>query len=192
MILKNSKKNLSLILFSLEILLLSSCSLNYNSESSLSSQSPEFVFTNPKYTRINQGKLNLEITADTIEQYATEDAMYAKNINFILYSESEEKSAEGKGTLLSADLEKGLYYLFDDIKVKSFEQNVSINASSLRWDDDSEQLTTDFQNPAKSKVYIISENEPKIKIEGYGFSGSGYDNSYVFTGEVSGEITTKD
>lgn len=192
MILKNFGRNLIFLCFWLELFCFSSCSLNYNSENSLTSQSPEFVFSNPRYIRINQGKLNLEITADTIEQYANEDTMYAKNIKFALYNESEEKSAEGEGKLLSANLEKGLYFLFDDIRVKSFEQNISISTSSLRWDDNSEQLTTDFQNPEKSKVYIVSEKEPSIKIEGYGFSGSGYDNSYVFTGEVSGEITTKD
>ena len=109
MILKNFGRNLIFLCFWLELFCFSSCSLNYNSENSLTSQSPEFVFSNPRYIRINQGKLNLEITADTIEQYANEDTMYAKNIKFALYNESEEKSAEGEGNLLSANLEKGLY-----------------------------------------------------------------------------------
>jgi len=37
-----------------------------------------------------------------------------------------------------------------------------------------------------------TEDETKISMKGYGFSASGFDNSFIFTGEVSGEITTKD
>ena len=172
------------------MIILGSCSLNYDTENHLTSQSPEFVFTNPKYFRINEGKLNMEISASTIEQYASEDTMYAKNINFELFNNNGEKSAEGKGNLLSANLETGLYYLFDNIIIKNFEKNITITASSIKWNDESEQLTTEINNPSESQIFITSDDDPKFKIQGYGFSGSGFDHSFTFTGEVSGEITT--
>ena len=174
------------------IIILGSCSLNYDTENQLTSQSPEFVFTNPKYFRINEGKLNMEITASTIEQYASDETMYAKNITFELFNDDGEKSAEGKGNLLSANLETGLYYLFDNIIIKNFEKNITITASSIKWNDESEQLTTEINNPSESQVFITSEGDTKFSIQGYGFSGSGFDHSFTFTGEVSGEITTKD
>ena len=193
MIFNKSFKNTKFynVYFFLLVIFLSSCSLNYNSENHLTSQSPEFVFTNPKYFRINEGKLNMEITASTIEQYASDETMYAKNINFELFNNNGEKSAEGKGNLLSANLETGLYYLFDNIIIKNFEKNITITASSIKWDDESEQLTTEIKNPSESQVFITSEGDPKFKIQGYGFSGSGFDHSFTFTGEISGEITTK-
>ena len=179
------------IFYFLLIIILGSCSLNYDTENQLTSQSPEFVFTNPKYFRINEGKLNMEITASTIEQYASDETMYAKNITFELFNDDGEKSAEGKGNLLSANLETGLYYLFDNIIIKNFEKNITITASSIKWNDESEQLTTEINNPSESQVFITSDDDPKFKIQGYGFSGSGFDHSFNFTGEVSGEITTK-
>lgn len=192
MIFNKSFKNTKFynVYFFLLVIFLSSCSLNYNSENHLTSQSPEFVFTNPKYFRINEGKLNMEITASTIEQYASDETMYAKNINFELFNNNGEKSAEGKGNLLSANLETGLYYLFDNIIIKNFEKNITITASSIKWNDESEQLTTEINNPSESQVFITSDDDPKFKIQGYGFSGSGFDHSFTFTGEVSGEITT--
>ena len=164
-----------------------SCSLKYNSEGISSSQSPEFVFNNPKYTRINNGLLNLEITASQIEQYSTDDSMYATNINFTLYDNKEKKSAEGEGKLLSANLEKEVYYLFDDIKIHSFEKNIRFYGKAIKWDNISEQLITE----KATDITIHSEEEPVIKVEGTGFSANGRNYTYSFLGEVSGEIITK-
>ena len=187
-----SQKKLLLVFLFISLFTFFSCSLNYDSESLSSSKSPEFVFTNSKYTRINEGKLNLEIKASKIEQYSYDNAMYAKDITFTLYDEKEKKSAEGKGKLLSANMDEGIYYLFDDISVKSFEEELTIQGSSLKWNDETEQLITNIQDNQKDKIYINSEKEPKIQVEGTGFSASGFDNSFIFTGEVSGEIITKD
>ena len=88
-----SQKKLLLVFLSISLFTFFSCSLNYDSESLSSSKSPEFVFTNSKYTRINEGKLNLEIKASKIEQYSYDNAMYAKDITFTLYDEKEKKSA---------------------------------------------------------------------------------------------------
>jgi hypothetical protein len=194
MIIRRFQKYQSILIF-LGILCFTntiSCSLNYETNSKFDSQSPEFVFTNPTYVRIDEGKQNLRINADIIEQYTFEDTLYAKNIDFSIFNKSEEKTAEGKGKLLSANLTTGLYYLFDDITVKSYDRNLIIQCSSLKWNNKSEQLTTNIENIKDSKVSIVSEDETKISMDGYGFSASGFDNSFIFTGEVSGEITTKD
>ena len=56
----------------------------------------------------------------------------------------------------------------------------------------SKQLITGVQNNEKKTINIISENSQKIKVEGTGFSANGKDFSFIFTGEVSGEIVTEE
>ena len=70
MIIRRFQKYQSILIF-LGILCFTntiSCSLNYETNSKFDSQSPEFVFTNPTYVRIDEGKQNLRINADIIEQ----------------------------------------------------------------------------------------------------------------------------
>lgn len=169
-----------------------SCSLNYNQDSMNNSQSPEFVFSNPTYKQIQEGKQKLEIKASTIEQYTFDNAMYAKDIDFTFYNEKNEKSVNGKCNILSANLDSEIYYLFDDIQIKSYEKNLTISGDSIKWDNNSKQLITGVQNNEKKTINIISENSQKIKVEGTGFSANGKDFSFIFTGEVSGEIVTEE
>lgn len=187
-----SMKNLkSGVFFIFCLFFFGACSLNYNSNSEKVSQSPEFVFSNPRYTRINQGTLELEVQAEKIEQYTFDKSTYASNVDFNLYNKDSEKVATGKCNLISANLEAELYYLFDSIFIKSLEKKITIKGEAIKWDNKSQQLLTGFKNQDEEQITVVSEDSPAMKVTGYGFSASGKDNSFAFTGEVSGEIVTK-
>lgn len=166
----------------------SSCSLNYSKTSLSSSQSPEFIFSNSRFSRVENGNENINIEAEKIEQYVFDNAMYASNINFNLYNDKAEKSVWGKCNFLSANLDSGLYYLFDNIQIESYEKNLSIFANSIMWNNKTEQLITGYQNESERLVTVISEETPKMQVTGSGFSASSKDFSFSFTGDVSGEI----
>ena len=61
-----------------------SCSLNYlngeNSENSI----PEFCFKNASYTKYEANKKNVTLKAALLEQYKSDNAVFAKMLNFRL------------------------------------------------------------------------------------------------------------
>ena len=62
-----------------------SCSLNYlNSENSEASI-PEFCFKNASYTKYEASKKNVSLKAEQLEQYKSDNAVFAKNAVFETY-----------------------------------------------------------------------------------------------------------
>lgn len=166
-----------------------SCSLNYNDTKESISTSPEFVFRNPQFTRIEENKKKLMFTAEHIEQYSGSDAMYGKNITFTAFDNNNNKAFSGQCTLFSADNGKEIYQLFDGISIHDYDKKTDITAKNLYWNSKTETLvgTTD------DEVTIQTEN---LTITGTGFAASGKDGEYSIQKNVSGIIfnnkTTKE
>ena len=71
-----------------------SCSLNYlqgqNSEDSI----PEFCFTNANYTKYESSRRNVTLKAGQLEQYKSDNAVFAKNASFETFDEDEPAENE--------------------------------------------------------------------------------------------------
>lgn len=169
-----------LLLFS--ILIISGCSLRYNSSFQDEANVPEFIFTDATFTKYEDSTKKLSLSAETLEQYSEGNSMYAKGVSFKLLNKEGEIETEGSCNLLAANSDAEKYTLFDDIKVKNIKEDFEVSADTLRWNGKSEQLTSsrnDMVSIKKGDTYMI----------GSGFSASAVSKKFSFTGIISGEFT---
>ena len=164
---------------------LSSCSLNYDEDSTQTSTAPEFVFKNAKFSRYESGKLSLKIEAEVLEQYSDNNATYAQNAKFFSWGSDGNLETEGKCFLLSMNSKDEIYTLFKDIFIQNYSQNLEIQAQNLKWNGKTEQLTSSKDE----SVFLKKDN---IELQGKAFSASGVSQSFNFAGEVKGSLTTQE
>lgn len=158
-----------------------SCSLNYAQEADDEDSYPELLFNNVKLIRYNDGEKTAEITASSIEKYKTTDKTYAKDVTFKTLNKNGEIDNTGKCKYLSADSKQQDYTLIKDIEIENKEQKLKITAKSLHWNGKSEQLTGGAED-------IVTIQRDDLRMEGIGFSASGVDKSFLFTGKIDGVI----
>ena len=182
------KKNSTIIFFIMPVLLLTapvSCSLKYDEVTDTTDSVPEFVFRNARYSRYENSKKSIYLSAGLLEQYKKDSASYARNAVFSTWDKNGTLDTEGKCYLLGINLNEEIYTLFNDILIKNTSQNFKIRAENLRWNGKTEQLTAG----ADETVYITKDD---VELSGKGFSASGVNRNYRFSSSVNGTMTTKD
>ena len=161
-----------------------SCSLKYEDSNSIDKNTPEFTFKNASYSKYENNKKTMQLKADKLEQYKSDGAYFAQNVNFNTWDKNENLQSTGKCQLLGADTKKELYLLFNDISIQSEEQNLSIIAQSLKYDGKTEQLTS-----AQGDTVFIKRDD--LSLEGQGFSASGVSKQFKFNSKISGTLETQ-
>lgn len=159
------------------------CSLRYDSFSHDESGEPELIFTDAAFSRYEDNKKTLTLEAGRLEQYKGGSNVYAKDLSFTLIKDGEEKT-KGKCGLLAADTDAKKYMLSNSIEVEQIDDDLVMNAKSLKWDGNSEQLVA-----ARNDVVTIKKGNTLI--QGSGFSASGISKKFSFTGVITGETRTK-
>lgn len=193
------KTFLSLILLNLFLV---SCSLDYSQNNSEESKAPEFIFNDLTITKIENGIQTAEVKGETLEQYRDEEASYAKNITFKLYTNNKLIKLEGNCGFLSVDNKNDIYSLFDQVNITSYEQNMIIQANCLKWNNKSEQLTSSLDDEVIIKNNITSRDDSKhvkannstnseMTISGKGFAASGVTQTYSFSNTTSGQTKSQ-
>lgn len=171
------------ILFLILSFSLFSCSLKYNEDISDESNLPEFIFEDSVFTRYEDNVKTINLNADRLEQYKIGNSMYAENVEFNLFSKTGELETSGKCGLLGSNSKEEKYVLFDNIQINNKKDKIDISAESLNWNGKTEQLTSGLND-------VVSIKKDKTEIRGSGFSASGINKQFVFTGYVSGNIET--
>ncbi|MGI5174475.1 LPS export ABC transporter periplasmic protein LptC [Treponema sp. OMZ 840] len=174
-------------IFIAALLCICGCSLDYGQASQAQILSPEFVFYDARFTRVQNKKIKLKLQADKLEQYTGMDVMYGQNVHFALYDERGQSSLTGNCMLLSADKDNKVYHFFSNVYIKSYEYRAEISAQNLRWNEDTEILDS-----GKNDFVGISVEKPngaRIQIEGKGFSAYKKDRSFRFSENISGTLT---
>ena len=178
------KKSYSFLLIA-AIFFSASCSLNYlNSENSEASI-PEFCFKNASYTKYEASKKNVSLKAEQLEQYKSDNAVFAKNAVFETYDSEGKEDTGGSCQLIAANTKKEIYTLYGDIQLRLPKQDMEIEADSLNFNKKTEQITS-----GKSSEVRLKKND--MTMQGYGFSASGVSKSFSFVDTVSGTIITGD
>ena len=126
----------------------------------------------------------MELNAATIEQYK-KGSSFASNARFKTWNDSAELETEGSCALIDINSKDSIYTLFNEILIKNYSQNVEIQAQALRWNANTEQLTS----KADDTVYLKKDD---VAVKGTGFSASGAGKSFVFSGSVEGTIIKED
>lgn len=160
-----------------------SCSLKYDEEVDTAAVVPELQFTNSRFTRYEDNRKSMSISAALLEQYKNGNSTYAKDASFTTWNEDGSLSTSGRCGLLSSNSDDEIYTLFDSIELENHEQNFKIQAESLKWNSKNEQLVSG----RKEKVRLIRDD---VDMEGTGFSASGVSRTFSFTSGISGTITT--
>lgn len=163
---------------------LSSCSLNYGDASENDTKYPEFAFYDAKLIRFEKAQKTVELSAEQIEKYRGSNASFAKNASFSTWNKDASAQNEGKCTLLKADSDEKKYIMLDGIMLKSEALNFTIEASSLFYDGKTEQMVS-----GENELVILKRDD--LLMEGRGFSASGIDKSFRFSGIVDGSINTE-
>lgn len=177
------KRILSITISSLFIFL--GCSLKYSQSYQDESNVPEFIFTDAVYTKYEDDAKKLSLSAGVLEQYKEGNSMYARDVSFQLLKKTGEIETEGSCKLLSANSDEEKYTLYDDIKIKNFDENLEVTAGSIRWNGKSEQLTS-------SRNDMVTIKKGDTTMQGSGFSASAISKKFAFTGVITGEFEKKE
>lgn len=167
------------------IFLCCSCSLKYDNSKNSTASVPELEFKNPKYIHYNNRKKETAFSASKLEQYKDNDSSYASNASFTTWGDDGKTTTEGSCSLIEIDSKNKIYKLFSNIKIKNFDQNFSLAASSLQYNENTRQLSS-----GKTETVFIQQDD--CEISGQGFSASGISKMYNFEGSVQGTLTTDD
>ena len=182
---KNCRTSRTALTFLAAILLpLTSCSLNYSQGPGTEEVTPELIFSDTTFHRYEKASLSMELNAATIEQYK-KGSSFASNARFKTWNDSAELETEGRCALIDINSKDSIYTLFNEILIKNYSQNVEIQAQALRWNANTEQLTS----KADDTVYLKKDD---VAVKGTGFSASGAGKSFVFSGSVEGTIIKED
>ena len=173
------KRILAITISSLFIFL--GCSLKYSQSYQDESNVPEFIFTDAVYTKYEDDAKKLSLSAGVLEQYKEGNSMYARDVSFQLLKKTGEIETEGSCKLLSANSDEEKYTLYDDIKIKNFDENLEVTAGSIRWNGKSEQLTS-------SRNDMVTIKKGDTTMQGSGFSASAISKKFAFTGIITGEF----
>lgn len=176
------KRILAITISSLFIFL--GCSLKYSQSYQDESNVPEFIFTDAVYTKYEDDAKKLSLSAGVLEQYKEGNSMYARDVSFQLLKKTGEIETEGSCKLLSANSDEEKYTLYDDIKIKNFDENLEVTAGSIRWNGKSEQLTS-------SRNDMVTIKKGDTTMQGSGFSASAISKKFAFTGVITGEFEKK-
>ncbi len=181
-------------------IIFSGCSLDYGTRSDDESAAPEFIFSNVRMLSIEEGKVDSEIQASKMEQYRTIDAVFAQDVNFRVYNDEGKIDIEGQCGLLSADNDNDLYILSNNVSVTSYEQDLRIESTTLRWNNKTEQLTNGKDEPVtiinglKNRkaeyAHPEKETENSLTMTGFGLAASGVTRTYSISQGISGSIET--
>ena len=159
------------------------CSLKYSEgQKNVDAEVPEFVFANADFSRWEKNQKMLSMRAQTLEQYKG-GGTYADSVSFTAYADDGSAETEGSCALVAFDPQQKMYSLYDGIELTNAPRNVTIAADELRWDGNTEQLTS-------RRTDTITMKKNGTIVRGSGFSASGVSNRFIFTGAVSGTVET--
>ena len=173
------KRILAITISSLFIFL--GCSLKYSQSYQDESNVPEFIFTDAVYPKYEADAKKLSLSAGVLAKYKEGNSMYARDVSFQLLKKTGEIETEGSCKLLSANSDEEKYTLYDDIKIKNFDENLEVTAGSIRWNGKSEQLTS-------SRNDMVTIKKGDTTMQGSGFSASAISKKFAFTGVITGEF----
>jgi len=134
---------------------------------------PEFSFKNANYVKYESGKKNVSLKAEKLEQYKSDNAVFASNAEFETFDKEGKDETSGSCALVSANTKKEIYTLYGDISLKLSKQDMEIEADSLNFNKKTEQITS-------SRTSEVKLSKKDIQMSGYGFSASGVSKTFSF------------
>ncbi len=197
------RQNYSKILIVLTTIFLSACSLDYVTNTS-TVNSPELILHNVEFSRVEDGHLAVRLYANTIESYRKDNSLFAENVYFTAVDKDGELVSNGNAEYLFVDQNNDLYSLLNGVKINSPAFDTLVEAKNLRWNGETEQLTStkhdvvrltrgsldeeSANNPSENTESLEKKSNQIFIIEGSGFTSDMFTQDFSFNEYISGSI----
>ena len=166
------------------IILTTGCSIKYKETPVVDDKVPEFLFTDATMVRYNDKNIAVEVNASELEQYRNSSESYGKDVSFISYDDGKVDT-KGSCSYVYANSDAEMYELYDNISLDNFTEELRVTAEALKWNGKTEQLTS-------SRGDAVKIEKEDTTLRGTGFAASGVSKSFSFSGNVIGNVETKD
>lgn len=167
------------------------CSLDYGTNEINESSSPDFIFYNNTFYRVENNIPRVKVEAALLEQYVDEEMLYGKNVSFSVFNSNKEKEIIGFCNYLRANTEIEEYQFYENVQLQSYQQNIEIFSNSLRWNNKAEIISTEKNQPVTlifGGLESSSTDSTKTIVEATGFRLSISDVSYSLSGPIKGSM----
>ncbi len=188
-------KEQKVLLFFLLLITVSSCSIDYGTDTADVSGAPDFLFYDTTLTRVQNGNPRAVMQATLIEQYGEENCLYGKDLSFKLLSATGSLTTKGTCNLFSIDQNNQIYSFFDSVDITSYDQDVIISAANLQWNNRTEQMTSDISRPVTITTGTTgpnNSNTTRTTITGTGLVIDGVSRTFTFSETVTGSVITRE
>ena len=178
-----------LFLISLSIVVLFSCSMDYEdiqNDNAIGNNIPDSIIKDFLYTSVDDGSIVFRIYAEVSENYSQKNETHLKKVIFQELNTKNEIITEGtaeKGTIFT---ESNDAELSGSITIYSAENKAKITSDYMYWKD-SEKILTGSVN---GKVTIIKNSGTEIS--GKGFKGDLKTKTFNFENAVRGVYHNED
>ena len=169
------------LLLSAVLIVFFSCSFEYGNREEEENTKPELIMENVEYVRVRGGDPVVRFRADLAERYEKRQIMNLENLSFEQFENDwEDVNIYGSAGKARIELESGNIDLSDGVFVSVDSEDITIQTTSLKWQDESKQLS----GAASAIVEIMSSDGTKFS--GVGFSADTRRRTWVFESGASG------
>jgi LPS export ABC transporter protein LptC len=162
-------------------ILLSGCSPEYQElAESLDAETPSLRMEQVVVVSVEDGYERFRIEAEELAEFDSAFRRVLENAEFFEYADDGGVSASGRAKRISFDTRSDDAVLEGGINFTSTEDDTSVTAEYLEWNDRERRLT----GSESGEVLLESENGTRIR--GSGFSADFPTRTFRFTGGVAG------
>jgi len=162
------------------------CSLDYSDSDiveSLSEEIPNTIIYKYETVEIQNGSPILQILADKAEVYDSKEKTYLTNVDFYNYKDGDVNNY-GSSDFAILNMKSGDAELTGLIEIESVEDETSLKAKSLYWNDEDKMLTSNREDS------VTVKDEDGSILSGSGFSADIKRKTILFEGKTEGEYIT--
>jgi len=180
-------KNFKIIAPLLIILIISSCTFDYNESDPSENLKPDLVMTNVEYIRVRSSDPIARILAERAERYEDRRIMKLMNFSFEQYGErGEEVNITGDVGNAQFEIDSGDIYMNNGVRLEVDSEDLVIETQQLDWKDQTRILKSGNEH----KVFIYQSNGTSFS--GIGLEADARRRTYEFHGTANGTYVHDD
>ncbi|MBN2652691.1 MAG: LPS export ABC transporter periplasmic protein LptC [Spirochaetales bacterium] len=176
-------------------IIITSCSLEEVKEQEESSVDvPKTVLVNAKITSVKKGRVFYTAEVEKAMTYDERNYSEVHKIIFKQYDKDGKVSAEGQADTAKVQTKSNNAELFDNISIYAREEETSIEAEYLNWENEKKWLTSnrnDNLRPYKDQDLVVVKKDDGTIISGRGFKADLNEKVVDFSNGVEGIIVAE-
>jgi LPS export ABC transporter protein LptC len=164
-----------------------SCSLDYGSQSSASSDLPDLVMRDIEYVRVQNGVPLIRFQAESAERYEAKRQMLINGLDFEQFiKDGSDIDATGSVSEAQVDTSTNNITMTNGVVINAQKEDVTIESFSLQWTHAERLLQS---GPDET---VVIKRDDGSRAAGLGFSADARSRSWNFVGAVEGVYIHED